>query len=201
MTLRVQDTFCLSDREFSSDFCQKITSNMEDNRSFQALARGDMTAKKRNTAVSWIKKTSETKWIFDPIWKLLGDANKMVWNWDITEIEDIQYTIYEPGQYYNWHVDDQIKPYPKSSPWAGLTRKLTAVINLSEPDGYQGGDFRFELPIAPPDEVDQRIVVMEDFRAIGAALVFPSHLFHEVTEVSSGSRRTLVAWSVGPPMR
>ena len=52
---------------------------------------------------------------------------------------------------------------------------------------YEGGDFEF-------DEVK----TTADFRSKGTVLVFPSYLRHRVLPVTSGIRRSLVAWFVGP---
>jgi PKHD-type hydroxylase len=40
---------------------------------------------------------------------------------------------------------------------------------------------------------------LSEVRQIGTAVIFPSHLYHRVTPVTAGTRRSLVAWFVGPP--
>jgi PKHD-type hydroxylase len=46
---------------------------------------------------------------------------------------------------------------------------------------------------------DQRLKTLSEVRQIGTAVIFPSHLYHRVTPVTAGTRRSLVAWFVGPP--
>ena len=65
-------------------------------------------------------------------------------------------------------------------------RKLSIVIQLSDPKDYDGGDFEFF------DEGGNG-----KFRGKGSVLVFPSVHMHRVTEVTSGVRYSLVSWAEG----
>jgi PKHD-type hydroxylase len=72
-------------------------------------------------------------------------------------------------------------------------RKLSLIIQLTDPSEYEGGDFQFDSDIPQPDpaEIKQR----------GTVIVFPSFLRHRVTPVTSGVRRSLVSWVEGPKFR
>ena len=85
------------------------------------------------------------------------------------------------GSFYDWHYDVN---------WKGESaydRKLSICVQLCNPSEYEGGNFEF-------DEVK----TTADFRSKGTVLVFPSYLRHRVLPVTSGIRRSLVAWFVGP---
>jgi PKHD-type hydroxylase len=69
------------------------------------------------------------------------------------------------------------------------TRKLSCVVQLTDPADYLGGDLVF------PDEA-----TVAD-RTRGAMVVFPSFLRHQVTPVLSGVRHALVLWVHGPTFR
>ena len=69
----------------------------------------------------------------------------------------------------------------------GLDRKLSISIQLSDKLDYEGGNFEFE-----------DITSSMDFKEIGTIIIFPSYLRHRVTKVTSGIRRSLVAWFYGP---
>lgn len=88
-----------------------------------------------------------------------------------------------------WHRDPNA---------AGKIRKLSVTVNLSHPDEYEGGNLRFDCG---PHTRGDRFVECEEIRPRGSIVVFPSHIYHQVTPVESGTRRSLVMWSLGPPFR
>ena len=71
-------------------------------------------------------------------------------------------------------------------------------MNLSDPDDYEGGNLQFDLG---PQAGDDRLHTCEEIRPRGSVIVFPSHVQHRVTPVTSGTRRSLVMWSLGLPFR
>lgn len=115
----------------------------------------------------------------------LRDANvRLGWNFDIFLPENVQVGRYVDGGHYDWHVDS----FPPDE--NNMQRKLTAVLFLSDPDSFEGGDF--ELKAAPdiPARPEQ-----------GDIVVFPSVLEHRVTPVTAGERHTAVCWMVGPAFK
>lgn len=101
---------------------------------------------------------------------------------------EMQFTEYhgsDAGE-YKWHHDvDWTSSKPNH-------RKLSMVIQLSDPESYVGGDFMF-------NEVE--IPKKDDLRKRGTVLVFPSYLQHCVTPVTEGTRYSLVSWLSGPRWR
>lgn len=103
-------------------------------------------------------------------------------------ITELQFTEYS-GEYkgkYDVHHDIN---WNESSP---SDRKLSLVIQLSDPNHYVGGDFSFS-------EVENPI--SGDMKKQGTVLVFPSYLQHSVSEVTEGKRYSLVSWVSGPRWR
>jgi len=76
-------------------------------------------------------------------------------------------------------------------------RKLSVTVNLTTPGNYEGGNLKFDLgPHAP-----KRYHVCKEIRPRGTIIVFPSHLYHQVTPVTKGTRYSLVMWNLGHPFR
>lgn len=142
----------------------------------------------RSSEIRWIPVGSDP-WIDSHLWGFAQTANRNAFGFDISYINDIQYTTYNASENgkYDWHHDTF---------WANPTafdRKISIVIQLSDPEDYEGGDFEIDpqyeqLPAA-------------DIRTKGAVIVFPSFIRHRVTPVTKGVRRSLVCWVEGPKFR
>ncbi|CAJ2377475.1 MAG: 2OG-Fe(II) oxygenase [Gammaproteobacteria bacterium] len=105
----------------------------------------------------------------------------------------LQFSIYRGdaeggGHFYNTHQDTSL--ISADSP---TQRKLSVVVQLSDADEYEGGDFQMHHVKAHPPA--------DSIRKRGTVLIFPSLLLHRVTPVTSGVRYSLVGWYVGPPWK
>jgi len=69
------------------------------------------------------------------------------------------------------------------------TSKLTCLINISE-EKYEGGEFYIF------DGLDCKI---ENFDTPGSLIIFPSFMFHKVSPVLKGTRKTMSIWITGRP--
>ncbi len=142
----------------------------------------------RSSEIRWIP-TSTSPDITNMLWYYAQAANRNAFGFDITYLNDIQYTTYnatENGK-YDWHHD---------AFWANPTtfdRKISIVIQLTDPSEYEGGDFEIDpqYPQLPKEEIREK----------GSVLVFPSFIPHRVTPVTKGVRRSLVSWIEGPKFR
>jgi PKHD-type hydroxylase len=95
--------------------------------------------------------------------------------------ESMQYTVYKDnGGHYDWHIDKGIL---SSSP-----RKLSLVLQLSDPSEYEGGDLEIMI--------SKDVIKLEKRK--GLVWAFPSWVLHRVTPVTKGIRRTIVVWVTGP---
>lgn len=140
----------------------------------------------RKSQICWLpQEDPQTHWLYDKLIYFTSEANKNMWDFDLTHInESIQYTQYlGGGGHFNYHLDVG----------QGVTsrRKVSIVVQLSEPEEYEGGDFQIltgrEPQTLPRDK--------------GAVILFPSYLLHRVTPVTSGTRRSLVLWVGGKHYR
>ena len=129
-------------------------------------------------------------------------ANKNAnWNIEINWNEDMQFTTYTKAGHYDWHMDQFDQPYDKSSHknLIGKIRKLSCIINLSNPKTYEGGD----LYVANDNFISHKrdVIRVSDFKNQGSVIVFPSFLFHKVSPLKKGKRYSLVNWSIGYPWK
>ena len=74
-------------------------------------------------------------------------------------------------------------------------RKLTLfIIQLSDSDDYEGGDFEFGL-------TDKEGTDLIKGKSKGCLLVFPSFLSHRVTPITKGTRYSIITWMEGDTFR
>jgi PKHD-type hydroxylase len=137
----------------------------------------------RKSKISWIDIQDDTKWIFDRLALASLEANvEMNWNFDLIGFGDtLQYTKYdgEDKGHYSWHADIG----------QGVShRKLSIIVQLSDEDEYEGGNVELK--------VGSRDIVLPKTK--GSVVVFPSFVLHRVLPVTSGIRKSLVAWISGP---
>ena len=144
----------------------------------------------RKCKIGWLEDEGIQNHMFD----IINEVNHVVgWNFDLKGIEPPQYTVYESGNYYDWHIDQN--PYTTmSNGVVKRIRKLSASIFLNEPDEYDGGEL--ELELAGPSHNSRN----KSFKLTkGSAIIFQSDTWHRVLPVKSGVRKSLVVWSGGPP--
>ena len=134
---------------------------------------------------------SEVAWIDDPyLDNLLLKYAQYVnvgcgWNLKITDVEPIQFGSYPVGGFYDWHVDQHSSPEK-------VVRKLSMSLFLN--DDYTGGEFDIEI-YKPGAEARFDTIKSKT----GSAVFFQSDQWHRVRPVTSGLRKSLVAWFYGPP--
>ena len=64
-------------------------------------------------------------------------------------------------------------------------------------DGHY--DWHADMDVEPPNHGIVRKIVIKEARKKGSVIVFPSFLLHKVTPVTSGTRYSLVMWTLGQP--
>ena len=148
----------------------------------------DIKPEFRNSSISWIDPTS---WIAGLCTHFFNTANvNSNWNIALDHTESPQFTEYRQGQFYAFHTDSQV-----TCKEDGLQRKLSLSIQLTHKTEYEGGVLRFK------NFGEEEIHTEPAFEHKGSVIVFPSHMRHEVTEVTKGKRKSLVAWCRGPEWR
>ena len=140
--------------------------------------------KARDCKVSWIRKEE----ICQQVIKLFGPILETV-KYDIDALESLQYTVYEKGHYYGWHIDSREN-------MEGKIRKYSMTMWLNDPKEYEGGDLEIEM--GGPFEQSN----IQTFRKEkGHIVFFHPHCWHRVTPVTKGVRKSLVGWFCGSPWK
>ena len=148
---------------------------------------GEKSDKVRKTKVSWIQEERLSKKY--PLVDIITKANKEAgWNFQLTGFEPFQYSIYDKGDHYDWHIDSHARPYDN-----GLIRKLSFTIILS--DDYTGGAFE----LCKPNPKREKHLYKSFNLKKGSMILFPSFVWHKVDKVKTGTRKSLVGWVVGKP--
>lgn len=139
----------------------------------------------RTSKISWIDESDDSKWLYEKVATLANQANKEMWNFDIWGYQDsFQYTKYFASDkgHYDWHFD--MGPYMSN-------RKLSCVLQLSDPSEYEGGELELNLG----DNISKVP------KKKGLICFFPSFILHRVTEITKGTRVSLVTWLCGANLR
>jgi PKHD-type hydroxylase len=143
--------------------------------------RQGVAPKHRDSRISWIEPSAETEWLFH----ILGDAIGQIdrhFHLGPTFIHPLQLTEYDASYegHFAAHVDEG---YGVPNPHR---RILSMSVQLSEPEAYEGGELQlYPTSLMPVCIPKQR----------GLATFFRSHVIHEVTPVTRGTRKSLVMWA------
>ena len=173
---------------FTPQECDSIVTSFNNRDLVKAsVGYGNVDETVRRSSIVWIPKVKQYDWIYKRILELVGQANNEFFHFELTEIsEALQFTKYGPGEKYDWHVDGGGREHQ------GL-RKLSLVVQLSNPCDYEGGELQFGT------STDDKIEVADKNK--GCVVVFPSYMRHRATEVTKGTRYSLVLWVAGPAFR
>jgi len=139
----------------------------------------------RRSELNWLHKDKESEWVFEKLSHIASSLNAEYFGFDLTGFgEDLQLTNYHEAKQgmYRWHQDFGN---------IGKARKLSMVLQLSDPSEYEGGELQLLTSGEP--------VTMQKKR--GLVTVFPAWTLHQVTPVIKGTRQTLVTWISGPAFK
>lgn len=142
----------------------------------------DVVQDLRKSQVAWFAHNNQTSFVYDKMGYIIRMMNGQFFGFDLYGfVEDFQYTVYHSGgDHYDWHMD---KGNTSVAP-----RKLSAIVQLSDPTEYEGGDLQFWIGGDQPITAE---------RKQGLVYVFPSYILHRVTPVTRGTRKSLVVWVAG----
>ena len=208
-----KNAYAVSPAAVANDVCDEIIriGELMDDMNAKVGRRDATAALTRFSTVSWFTEEQQEKYdldltgMYSSLNSVMGQAAEHAgWgDWKINTVQPYQYTKYGPGGHYDWHPDAHQDPQPEGDENAGLIRKLSFTLLLSEPDEYDGGEFLIEdHQRSGPNEIWHRITNMAlvpEYTQKGTMIVFPSHLWHKVMPVKRGLRRSLVGWFMGPP--
>jgi len=138
----------------------------------------------RDSNIVFLTPCPELEWVYRRLTDCVLLLNKDYFNFDLYGFtEGLQFTEYNaPGGKYNAHIDRMFNL---------SVRKLSIVLQLTDPSEYDGGDF----------EIIEGRHCEKLNREQGTLLAFPSYTLHAVTPVTRGTRNSLVGWISGPPFK
>lgn len=170
---------------FSVDECNAIIKYCETLKIEDAeigLSESDISYRKNK--ISWLQPNNDTVWIYRRLTDCINHINQNIWNFDLENIAELQYTKYSNiGDNYKSHIDMHL---------IGATyRKLSFSLQLSDENNYSGCDL--VIMDSEREKMTQR--------KQGTINFFPSFMLHKVTPLESGERNCLVGWVCGPNFR
>ncbi len=164
---------------FSDEECQRVIGMA---RAFPAeegrVEGGGAQQQFRSATVHFIPHIKETVWLYQKALDAAVEANEHHWDFDVTGFfQGLQLIRYEGSRedHYAWHMDIGIG--------ADTGRKISFVVQLSDPADYEGGELEMNSGkiLTPPN-------------ARGTVVLFPSFMLHRVKPVTSGVRWSIAGW-------
>jgi len=174
--------FVVQKSAITLDACKKLIDQFENNmdKSLDALLSGQRLD----------KSIRDAKKIQIPLNKSIGAtmagiglyANREIWNYDITHANQAEFLRYDHQGHFTSHLDSILNLDKDSQEM----RKLTCILILN--DDFEGGKLYLQYG------KDKTYPSQES----GDLIIFPSFLLHGVEPITSGIRRSIVTWLVGP---
>jgi len=147
-------------------------------------AEGGVDTKKRITTISWIP-FKDMPEMYRDIEATMLKANNNHFGFEGMQLtEPGQFTYYQTGGFYEWHMDNDIQGKHQQP-----VRKISMTLLLSDPSTFEGGELEI-MAKGKSAELKQ-----------GQALFFASWLQHRVKPVTKGERYSLVMWFGGPSFK
>lgn len=136
----------------------------------------------RKSNVSFLNDPSWS-WLYDKLTIAINHVNLTNYNKVLYGLQELQYTEYDSKYegFYKPHFDTGNDP-------DALIRSLSFTMQISKEDEYSGGEV---LIYSNGNTITAN-------KKYGSITFFDSKTLHEVTPVTSGFRKSLVGWIVGP---
>lgn len=150
----------------------------------------------RESKIRFVRKEYENSWVFNKFNQIVYNINEEYYGFDLYGYDTFQYTVYDGMNqgHYDWHSDLLYGIDLGDTLHSSITRKLTMVMLLNEPDvDFTGGEFQLNVG----RESEAATINMKK----GSVILFPSFVLHRVKPVLSGVRKSLVIWVEGPKFR
>lgn len=174
-----QNGFSEDELQYIIDYCDGLSikdGTVQDN--------ATLNKKVRKSGVAWIELNNETEWLYDRLGFISNRLNTEFFGFDLFGFrEHFQFTTYTAdNDFYEWHADTTGR--------FECPRKLSIVLQLSDPSEYEGGDLEIFGTTVTKVQKEK-----------GTVVAFPSWAIHRVTPVTSGVRKTIVVWLTGPSFK
>ncbi|TNE62687.1 MAG: 2OG-Fe(II) oxygenase [Alphaproteobacteria bacterium] len=177
---------------FSAADCQALIALFEERGPARSRLTGGMAeAGIRSSSGLWID-DADAPWLSARLAGFAAAVCRNAFRFDIDGFEEGYHLLrYDAptdaatdGDFYDWHVDI-------GGHGTARSRKLTLIVQLSDPMAYTGGTLDVNGDGTPAIQPALQ----------GAGIAFPSFMPHRVSPVQSGVRYSLVAWLHGPAFR
>ena len=129
------------------------------------------------------KPNKDWKPLQEKIFSMAKLINMKSFKFDIQECDnELKLIKYKNTNFYTWHTD--------MNSGSSSLRKLTAIVQLTDPSEYEGGELQFALQ-------DHDMNWYEVPKEKGSITFFPTFLSHRVKPVISGTRYVLQEFFIG----
>lgn len=179
--------FSNQDVDMINNYCRGL--NLREGSLFNA----ESNYSERKANIAFIERKDHINgWIYDKLNTLIGFYNDNYFGYDLVGYDYMQYAEYTEGCHQNFHMDMNFSLDVNFI--SDTLRKLSVVLLLSEPEvDFTGGDFLLNLS-------HEGRIEKVNLRK-GSVLLFPSFIIHKVAPVTSGLRKSLVVWPIGPKFK
>jgi len=189
----MKNEWCYFLKYFSKDLCEKVIRDglkIPSQDAVMGVAGNVSDNSHRRSKIRFIyAQDPQFKWLFDGLWDAALGANRDYFNFDIKRLEYLQLAEYDAaykGEYKEHHDVFWMNGDPY------FHRKLSCIVQLSDPTTYSGGDLEITEALTPLDF---------GAKQQGSVVFFPSMLRHKANPVTAGVRYSLAAWFDGPKWR
>jgi len=189
-------------KALTEDFCKKAIDTIEKEKLTKGVIEEERKIDKdvRNSDIFFKADNN----IYDQIIPFINVANKNSgWDFEWDWCEDIQFSKYQKGNHYDWHIDvaDKYENTPFKE-YNGKIRKLSCIVSLNNSSEYEGGEVLIDDRMYREDDKrKERIFEVKELKEKGSIVVFPSFYYHKVNPILKGTRYSLVMWFLGKPFR
>lgn len=165
---------------------EKITDYATVHERQPGLVDGELKPDVRRSHVTSLPLTDETGWLYQRVGSMASKVNEVLWNFSLAGMSEaakvMEYAGDEQG-HYGWHMDLGLD---KSA-----HRKVSVVIQLSDPAVYEGGELQLHLG-------SESVTIHKEK---GYACVFPAYVLQRITPVTKGHAQFLVLHLSGEAFR
>jgi PKHD-type hydroxylase len=158
---------------FTADDCDKIIKSCIEELWLSSKVIGD---KKLHASKRQKLRGEVEGFPFEPIRSITKSANDQIYDFKLLGIIDQDFPQvfkYEEKDHYDWHIE--LTPVAPS-------RKLTFIVNLSDPSTYEGGQLEFLNTETDPVLMNSQ----------GGCVVFPSFLSYRIKPVTKGTKYIII---------
>ena len=179
--------FTKEDCELITNYCTQL--QIRDG----TLFSGENNFSERKAKIAFINKVDNYNlWFYNKMNTLIGYYNDNNFGFDLTGYDYMQYAEYTESCHQNYHMDMNFSL--DLNYISDTLRKLSVVLMLSEPGvDFTGGEFLLNLS---HESRAENIPLRK-----GSVVLFPSFIIHKVAPVTSGLRKTIVVWTIGPKFK